>query len=332
MVVVECFDAGGYIWHIVEGERPQFGVGDGIIGQIDFARRFAFMQNHTGEHVLSGLAKRLWGATNRGFHMSQHGFTMDLDIQPDWMQVETLEMLANKAVLEAVDVGILDVAGYELADMDARSKRDFSAKDAVRLVDIAGYDLCACAGMHVRNTHEVRLVRILGAQKYKGGVRLNVCCGNDALLDYKRKDLILKEISRLTSSEILMCAAAVEKLLTVNAGLKKDLGLAKSRIFKLKAAQVPENSGLAWFCEDGLDMDDMRRFAEAVAQRARLAVILSGRRYFICGRDANELRDFVRKFNEELGGKGGVNNLAAQGAVTAELSAIEEFLGDEIHR
>jgi alanyl-tRNA synthetase len=327
MRVVECYAKDGLIWHIAEGDTPEFGFGDGIFGQVDFERRFAFMQNHTGEHVLSGLAKSGWGAANVGFHMSERGFTMDLDRPLDGADIERLEGLANMAVLEGVNVEISTVRGEYLAGLDVRSKKDFDMLDEVRLVDIGGYDLCACAGLHLRNTLEVGLVKIVAAQKYKGGVRLNVYCGYDALWDYTRKNDYLREISRLTSAKTQMCVKAVEKLLDVNAALKKDMGGLRNRIFEMRAAQVPENSPLAWFYEDGLDMEDMRRFADLAAKRAKLAVILSGQRYFICGRDdADSLRDFVHKFNEELGGRGGVNNLVAQGAVTADLARIEEFL------
>ena len=328
MRVVECYDKDGFIWHILEGDEPTFGVGDGILGQVDFGRRFAFMQNHTGEHVLSGLAKSRWGATNVGFHMSERGFTMDLDVLPGAADLATLERLANEVVLAAIEVEISMALGEFLTGLDVRSKKEFGPADDVRLVDIGGLDLCACAGLHVRNTLEVGLVKIVGAQKYKGGVRLNVYCGCDALWDYTRKDSYIRGISRLTSAETQMCVEAVEKLLEANAGLKKEIGVLKSQIFEMKAAQVPENSKLAWFYEDGLDMDDMRRFADLATRRAGLAVVLSGGKYFMCAREGNaeSLRKFAGKFNEELGGKGGVNNLVAQGAVSADLAAIEGFL------
>lgn len=333
MQVIECYARDGLIWHIVEGDAPAFGIGDGILGRVDFARRFAFMQNHTGEHLLSGLAAKRWGATNVGFHMSERGFTMDLNVNLDAQTILELEGLANEAVLAGVDVEITNVLGEFLTGLDVRSKRDFDATDNVRLVDIAGYDLCACAGLHVRNTLEVGLVKIVGAQKYKGGVRLDVYCGYDAYWDYSQKNSYLRQISRLTSAETEKCVEAVEKLLNVNAELKKEIGYLKSKIFELKAADVPENSGLVWFFDDDLEMDDIRRFADIVAHRAGVAVIISNGRYCMHARDDAEwLRDFARKFNEVLGGKGGVNNLVAQGAVSAAYSTIERFLRSEIHR
>ena len=330
MQVVECYAVDGFIWHIVEGDEPEFGVGDGIFGQVDFVRRFGFMQNHTGEHLLSGLAKKRWGAVNVGFHMSERGFTMDLDVYLRSDAVMELERLANKAVWEHVEVRTGIVQGEFLREMDVRSKKDFSAEDDVRLVDIAGYDVCACAGLHVRNTVDVGIVKIVAAQKYKGGIRLNVYCGLDAMWDYTRKNDILRRISLLASAEVEKCTGAVEKMQDVNAELRKEIGMWKSRIFKMRTEQVAEDSALVWFYEDDLDVEDMRRFADLVARRARLAVILSGQRYFVCARDdAKGLQDFVRRFNEELGGKGGINNLVAQGVVSADLARVEEFLRAE---
>ena len=331
--VTECYERDGYIWHILEGSVPKFDIGDEIVGKIDFARRFALMQNHTGEHLLSGLAKRGHGATNVGFHMSERGFTMDLDVYLDDQRLEKLELLANEAVLAAVDVKISTVRGDGPLVREARSKKDFGATDEVRLVDIAGYDLCACAALHVANTQEVGLVKIVAAQKYKGGVRLTVYCGNDAHWDYGRKNDMLREISRLTSSEVQNCVSAVKSLQQVNIDFKKEADGLRMQIFEIKAAQVPENSALAWFRYDGLQPKDMQRFAGLAAQRAKLAVVLSDKKYFVCAQgDADLLRDFVGRFNEELGGKGGISNLVAQGIVTAELSKVEEFLRNEIHR
>ncbi|MCL2376281.1 MAG: alanyl-tRNA editing protein [Defluviitaleaceae bacterium] len=334
--VVECYSREGLIWHIVEGDVLPFAVGGEVRGQVDFARRFAFMQNHTGEHLLSGLAKSRWGATNVGFHMSmsERGFTMDLDVALDADAVEEMERLANEAVMAAVDVDISGVAGSGLGGLDVRAKREFADDDEVRLVSIEGYDLCACAGLHTANTLEVGVVKVVSTQKYKGGVRLTVFCGRDAAWDYGRKHDIVREISRLASAETDKCVGAVEKLLSGGAALKKEIGGLKNRIFEMRAAQVALDSGFAWFCEDGLDADDMRRFADMVVARAKMAVVLSKSgdvwRYYACGRDdAESLQDFVGRLNTELGGKGGGKGLAAQGALQADFTMIEEFLRNE---
>jgi len=334
MRVVECYSRDGMTWHIVEGDVLGLAMGDEVRGEVDFARRYAFMQNHTGEHLLSGLAKNRWGATNVGFHMSisERGFTMDLDRLLDEDAVTELERVANEAVMAAVDVDISGIAGSGLVGLDVRAKREFAEDDEVRLVSIEGYDLCACAGLHTANTLEVGVVKIVAAQKYKGGVRLTVMCGSDAAWDYGRKHDALREISRLTSAETDKCMGAVERLLVSGAALKREIDALKNRIFEMRAVQVPVNSDFVWLCEDGLDNDNMRRFADMVVQRAKMAVVLSESggvwRYYACAQDDNAecLQDFVKRFNEELGGKGGGKGLAAQGALSAGFEAIEGFL------
>ena len=332
MRVVECYLKNDFIYHILEGDAPAFTKGDGILGQVDFVRRFAFMQNHTGEHILSGLAKSRFGATNVGFHMSERGITMDFDKPLDDKCLADLEAMANDIVMLGLPVEVGFMKSADTRTLDMRSKRDFVGGDDVRLVCISEYDLCACAGLHVENTWEVGTVKITGFQKYKGGVRLNVFCGSDAIWDYCRKNDIVKEASRLLSAELHNTISALQKLMDSNAALKKEMAAMRNKVFEMKAAQVVLGSPIAYFFEDGLDMDDMRRFADMVARRAGMAVVLSDRKYFICSHaDDVDLPDFVHRFNTTLNGRGGGSDKAAQGAVQADFAAIEEYLRNEIH-
>ena len=327
--VVDCYLADGIVYHIMEG-KPNFGAGDEVAGAVDFARRYAFMQNHSGEHLLSGLAKSRYGATNVGFHMSEAGFTMDLDLPLDVDVLNELEVAANAVINEGVVFEISWLAGDGLGGLDARAKRDFAADDDVRLVDVPGYDLCACAGLHVANAYEIGILKIVSHQKYKGGVRLTVFCGADAWRDYSRKNEIVKEVSRLLSAEIEGCGAGIERLLGANAALKEEIAGWKNRIFELRAQEVAPGADLAYFFEEGLTMEDLRRFAALTAERAKIAVVLSsggeGHKYAICGCDEIVLTDFAKRFNAALNGRGGGKGVVAQGAVQADFAMIEAYL------
>ena len=328
--VVDCFEDDGLIYHVME-RRPDFAAGDLVRGVVDFGRRYAFMQNHTGEHVLSGLAKSRFGAMNVGFHMSERGFTIDFDLPLSAEELEELEELANRAVARDVDVELRIVRGEELLGIEARSKKDFGREAEVRLVEVPGYDCCACAALHVGNLREVGIVKIVGYARYKGGVRLNVFCGGDALWDYTRKNGIVKELGAVFSAEAEGLVAAALRVKAVGGELKKEIDGLKNRIFELRAGAADEGADFAYYFEEGLDGDGLRRFANLAAGRARIAIVLSGEgavyRYAACSHDGEaDLAGFAAKLNEALDGRGGAGGNVAQGALKAGFEEILEYL------
>ncbi|MDR2167209.1 MAG: alanyl-tRNA editing protein [Clostridiales bacterium] len=218
-VLLDCYQKNGYIYHVL-AERP---IGETVRGKVDFRRRYAFMQNHSGEHILSGLAKTHFGAKNVGFHMSDRGFTMDLDTNMSKENIDYLEYLANGAVASAGEIVQKVALGADIVSLDLRSKRAFEPDEEVRLVDIPGYDLCACAALHVKNTLEIGIIKIVSYQKYKSGVRLNVYCGHDALWDYSRKNAICREAGSLLSSDTDSIICALEKLMELKSAHGKKL-------------------------------------------------------------------------------------------------------------
>ena len=329
--VVDCRIEDDVVYHFLE-DKPDFGVSDVVAGKIDWPRRFGFMQNHTGEHLLSGLAKRWFGATNVGFHMSERGFTIDFDVPLSWEQLVELETSANELAWADAAIKTHVVAGIDMSDFEARAKRVFAADEVVRIVEIPELDICACAGLHVRRLGEVGLVKITAAQRYKGGTRINVYCGRDAMWDYTRKNDILRELSGELSAETDSIIAAVGKLKDARATAKKDADALKHRLFAVLAERVAADAPLAWFAEDGLDADDLRRLAglTSAAGRAKIAIALSAAgavyKYAACAADGAALGDFAAKLNAACDGKGGVSNNVAQGALKADFAAVAAFL------
>lgn len=329
VVVKDCYAKNGIIYHILEN-KPNFTIGDKIAGSVDFPRRFAFMQNHTGEHLLSGLAKSRYNATNVGFHMSERGFTIDFDLPLTKENLDELEACANELVNLGGAIDLRFVKGDILQGATARSKKDFGHEENVRLVEIPGWDLCACAGLHVADLAEVSIVKIAGCQRYKGGVRLNVFCGSDALWDYSRKNDIVQKTSSMLSAETDNITGAITRLKEVGISLKKEADSLKNRIFELQAATVPNESALVYFIEDSLESDDLRRFAAVVAERAKIAVALTKQgnvvKYAACGHDNTALADFAAALNAALDGKGGISGGVAQGALKADFAAVCTYL------
>ena len=327
--VHDCYEKDGRIYHVL-AEKPE---GDFVEGRVDFARRYALLQNHTGEHILSGLAKSHFGANNVGFHMSEQGFTMDLDKPLDREDLGRLESLANQAVQQGLRVEISSILGKDVANVDFRSKRDFADDEEIRLVSVPGYDLCACAALHVQNSLAVGIIKIVAQQKYKKGIRLTVFCGIDAYKDYSQKNDICKELGAILSADTVSIISALNGLVQRKADLQKHSAALQGKIFELKAEKVPINADLAYFFETELDAQDMRRFTKLVAERAKIAVALSKQddiyKYAICSQNENELNDFTNRFVLALQGKGGVSGCMANGVLKAGHEDILAFLEKE---
>ena len=164
--------SGGVIWHTLDAPLP---VGGRVEGELNWARRRDHMEQHTGEHILSGTLHRLFGAENVGFHIGQPAVRMDMDRPLTSAQLAEAETAANAAVRADAPVRAWYPEPGELAGLAYRSKKELDGP--VRLVDAGGADLCACCGTHLGRTGQVGLIKILSAQNYKGGVRLAVACG-----------------------------------------------------------------------------------------------------------------------------------------------------------
>ncbi len=178
--VIDVQETDGRIFHFAGTPLEP---GSEVTGKINWAHRFDNMQQHTGEHIVSGLAHKLFGLRNVGFHLSDQTVTMDYDRELSAEQIETLETEANRAIWDNRAVTVLFPTPEELTGLDYRSKIDLT--EGVRLVRIDGVDLCACCAPHVRTTAEVGLLKIVDYRRYKGGMRLWIVCGSRALADYR---------------------------------------------------------------------------------------------------------------------------------------------------
>lgn len=171
--------------------------GEKVHGQIDFARRFELMQQHSGEHMISGIAHKLYGCDNVGFHINEEEMTLDFNRALSAEQIKKIEDLANQAVFQNLPLEISYPDEAELAEIDYRSKKELEG--AVRLITVPGVDCCACCGTHLRCSGEVGLIKIVRSENYKGGVRLTALCGERALRDYQRLSEQAQKIAGLYS-------------------------------------------------------------------------------------------------------------------------------------
>ena len=176
--VTDTVERGGEVLHLTRTAVP---VGEVLPCKIDFDLRYERMQCHSGEHIVSGLIHSLYGYNNVGFHLGDEEMTVDYDGVLDEDAQRTVELAANRAVCETLAIRAFFPAPAEAAALDYRSKLEIAA--GLRLVEIPGYDLCACCAPHVARTGEIGIIKLLDSIHYKGGVRIRMLCGLRALRD-----------------------------------------------------------------------------------------------------------------------------------------------------
>lgn len=323
--VLHVYEKKGIIYHVLDNEIP---VGAFVMGEIDFEERFRKMQSHTAEHIVSGLIHKNFGLHNVGFHLSRDEMTADFDGELDAQQLKLIETLANKAVFECHAVrGYYPTEG-ELATLEYRSKLDLA--ENVRIVEIEGVDMCACCAPHVGNTGEVGLVRILRGEKYKGGVRLYMKAGFDALEGYRSEYEQCRRISVAISAKHDSVADGVNRLLEEVDALKGKISLLKREIMALRLDKIDYTEGnLVLFESDG-DMLSLRTLVNEAKKRCGgICACFSGNddagyKYIISSTSV-DLRAKSKEINAAIRGKGGGSCEMIQGSCQAKREEIEEY-------
>lgn len=327
--VLDVQERGNEIVHTTDKPLP---VGLTVMGGVNWTRRFRLMQQHTGEHIVSGVANRLFGVDNVGFHMSDKFMTVDWNGQLSESQLRIVENLANEAVYRNVPVRAEYPPQETLRTLSYRSKKQLTG--AVRIVTVEGYDVCACCGTHVARTGEIGAVKLLGWQNYKGGTRITLVCGAQAMEDYDEKLGSVSAVSALLSAKPDEIAAAAERLLKENTDLKRRLSEMCAAMLEQKAALVPENCGNYCTLEENLSPDELRRYALMLAERCGgTAGVFSGKgnsyRYALAA-SGSDVRPFCKKLNAAFGGRGGGSAELAQGSLNGEFTAIQKFFSETV--
>lgn len=181
-----------------------------VTGIVDWNQRFDFMQQHTGEHIISGLVQTYYGFDNVGFHLGYEEVTMDFNGILTIEQLRDIEKMANQAIYQNLPVIASFPNKEDLAEMTYRSKLDLT--DGVRIVRIPGIDVCACCAPHVDSTGQIGIIKIIDVQSHRGGIRLNILCGKRALKDYNKRLDCVTDVSVLLSAKPMEIGSATKRL------------------------------------------------------------------------------------------------------------------------
>ena len=323
--VIYVYEKEGIIHHLLGSPLT---VGASVSGEIDYEERFRKMQSHTAEHIVSGLIHKKFGLHNVGFHLSRDEMTADFDGELDKYQLEFIETLANKAVFECHGVSAYYPDADVLAGLEYRSKLDLT--ENVRIVEIEGVDMCACCAPHVKNTGEIGIIKILRAEKYKGGVRLYMKAGYDALDGYRAEYEQARRISVAISAPHDYVADGVDNLLREVDALKGKISRMKREIMEYKLLRIEYTEGnLVLFDDDG-DMLSLRNLVnEAKKLCGGICACFSGSdelgyKYIISSTTV-DLRAITKEINVAINGKGGGSSEMIQGSCVAKRADIEKY-------
>ncbi len=236
--------------------QEDFAAGRSVHGCIDFAHRFSNMQNHTGEHILSGLIWSTYGFQNTGFHLSDNTVTLQFGGILDQEQLEDLERKANEAVWRDLPVHAEYPEEKVLKDLFYRSKKEIDGP--VRIVTIEGIDSCACCAPHVHRTGEIGIIRILDAQRMADEMRLTILCGSRALAETRARQNDTAMVMKLTSRKAGDTAEGVRHILEENIQLKEKAGLLSRRYIAALSEKVPADAENVFLFEDIPDVQYRR--------------------------------------------------------------------------
>ena len=324
--VADTHEKNGEVIHFCEAPLPE---GEAVSGAVDRELRLGRMQNHSGEHIFSGTAHRLFGCSNVGFHMGEDGMTLDFDCEMDAEQVRRIETLANEAVRENLPVKVWCPTPEELKALEYRSKKELEG--AVRIVEIPGVDRCACCAPHVYRTGEIGVIKVLSFERHRGGVRLNLVCGMRALEDYRTRQQSVAEISALLSAKRDEVTAAVQRILQEKEALKEKNAALAMELIRFKAEQEAETDGSICLFEAIPDEIAMRELTNLLLEKCGgLAAVFfpgeEGAFRYIIGSRTRDLRKEAKAINAGIGGRGGGRPEMIQGSARESEETIRKFI------
>ena len=322
--VTDVQEKAGIIYHKT---NQSLEIGKTVQGTIDWEERFSKMQQHSGEHMVSGVIHAKYGYDNVGFHMGSDVITVDLNGMLDEAQLAEIEREVNEKVWEDKEVVITYPTAEELKTLDYRSKKELTGQ--VRIVDFPGADVCACCGTHVTHTGEIGMVKLLSVVKFHDGIRMEMICGKRVLNYLNMVNEQNHQISMKLSAKMDRTADAVQRLQDENFRLKGQVARMEEDMFQAEAKKW-EGAGSVLIFKEGLEADSVRRLADAVMNTCQGCCAVFSRNEdgsykYAMGEIDGDLRQYTKELNAALNGRGGGKPFFVQGSVQATEKEIRGF-------
>ena len=303
--------------------------GTAVHGVIDWDRRFDHMQQHSGEHIFSGLIHKLFGYENIGFHLGEQTVTLDFSGPLTEDDLRQVEYLANERIWRNTETVITYPSEEELHSLEFRSKKELHG--TVRIVTFPDADVCACCGTHVMRSGEIGLIKVISSQNRKNGTRVDIVCGKRAL-EYVR-DICGEntKISHLLSANAKETSAAVERTLNELGTLRGAVHQTAMRALNAKKDQLEDGAPLAVLFTEGIDTRDLRTFANTILEEKKIGVCAVFSRQndsmqYVILSSSKDLRPIGKALNQRFSGRGGGPAEMIQGALSGSEDEIRSFL------
>ena len=323
--VLHVHEDGDRVLHRLE--KP-LTVGETVEGIVDYDHRFDLMQQHSGEHIVSGIINARYGHHNVGFHMGWDSITIDFDGPIPAEDLNEIERLANEAVYKNVPLHIWTPSPEELPDVFYRTKR--ALPWPVRIVQVPGYDSCACCGLHVERTGEIGLIKLFSLVKFRQGVRIEMLCGKRAFDFLSRSHEQNRQVSGAFSAKILETGEAARKMNELLESQKRRIAELEQQIFRSVAGRC-QGRGDVLLIRENLDSVGVRKLADLVAERCGgTAAVFSenadGGFSYCLIRKNGDLRSFNKELTAALNGRGGGKPECQMGTVRCSRESILQHL------
>ena len=324
--VMDVQEADNEIYHFL---TQPLEVGEKVHGRINASQRFIKMQQHSGEHIVSGLVHKHFGFDNVGFHLGTDESTLDFNGFLTEENLRKIEQEANEAVVSNRKIEIFYPSQEERAELEYRSKIQIDTD--LRIVRIPGYDVCACCAPHVVYTGEIGLIKLVSASKYKGGTRVHMLCGFRALEDYNKKEKNITEISALLSAKPYETADAVRHVQKELMDVKQKGISFQNKYLNLKFSYIDQGVGHFLFFDDPMDMNLVRKYINEGMNHcdgicgAFIGNDKNGYNY-ILGSKTIDLRNLLKEFHQMFPGKGGGRPEMVQGSVAGDKNQLQQYI------
>ena len=327
VAVTDVHEKDGVVLHTCSAPLA---AGAEVHGKIDWQRRFDHMQQHSGEHIVSGMLCQAFHCDNVGFHMGADVVTIDYNAEMTWENVLAIEAKANQYIWENHHFVVTYPTAEELETLEYRSKKELSGQ--VRIACFPGADTCACCGTHVDQSGEVGLVKFLSVQKFRSGVRLELLCGRRALDYLSRHWQQNHAIGQALSVKGEGTFAAVQRLQAELSETKLRAAALEEESFR-RTAEEYTGHGDVLLIVPPLQGDGVRRLCDAVSKTAggRCAVFSgeAGSYKYALIHTGHDIRQLVKDMNSALNGRGGGRDGFAQGSAQTTEEQIRAFFENQ---
>lgn len=321
--VIDVVEKEGNIYHILDKKPNE----DIALCKIDYERRLENSQHHTGQHLLSQAFIRVKNYPTISMHLGQNFAT--IEIVGELLETEDInkvEDLANQIIYENRKINTLYLSEDEINDYNLRKKhKKTTSKGDIRVIEIEDFDLSPCGGTHLKSTSEIGIIKIIGFEKYKGNYRINFLCGKKALLDYRYKNIAIKNISNKFSSSEYDIERIINKFIDDSEKNKKELNIIKKDFYDLFSNNI---------LNEALELNnkkiiikqentyDIRQISQSLTKNKGILSFLfseNNDKYNIVFSSSDNininLNEFLKKVFTDLSCKGGGKNNFVQGSI-----------------